>query len=116
MVTAILTALLVVAAIGIVAGIILVLASHFFKVEENETIGFVANSILATPKLTINNGTILDPFNGSGSTGKAVMYENKELQEKIEEAIKFGNMLMLGEATFEERHIASRFINILKGE
>lgn len=27
------------------------------KVEENETIGFVANSILATPKLTINNGT-----------------------------------------------------------
>ena len=22
--------------------------------------------------------TILDPFNGSGSTGKAVMYENKE--------------------------------------
>lgn len=29
---------------------------------------------LVTPK----NGTILDPFNGSGSTGKAVMYENKE--------------------------------------
>lgn len=27
---------------------------------------------LATP----NNGIILDPFNGSGSTGKAVMYEN----------------------------------------
>lgn len=29
---------------------------------------------LVTPK----NGTVLDPFNGSGSTGKAVMYENKE--------------------------------------
>ena len=29
---------------------------------------------LVTPK----NGVILDPFNGSGSTGKAVMYENKE--------------------------------------
>ena len=29
---------------------------------------------LVTPK----NGTILDPFNGSGSTGKAVMYENKD--------------------------------------
>ena len=29
---------------------------------------------LVTPK----NGTILDPFNGSGSTGKAAMYENKE--------------------------------------
>ena len=25
-----------------------------------------------------NNATILDPFNGSGSTGKAVMYENRE--------------------------------------
>lgn len=29
---------------------------------------------LVTPK----GGTILDPFMGSGSTGKAVMYENKE--------------------------------------
>ena len=29
---------------------------------------------LVTPK----GGTILDPFNGSGSTGKAVMYENKD--------------------------------------
>ena len=29
---------------------------------------------LVTPK----NGTVLDPFNGSGSTGKAVMYENLE--------------------------------------
>lgn len=28
--------------------------------------------------VTPNNGAILDPFNGSGSTGKAVMYENKE--------------------------------------
>ena len=25
-----------------------------------------------------DGATILDPFNGSGSTGKAVMYENKE--------------------------------------
>jgi len=29
---------------------------------------------LVTPK----NGTVLDPFNGSGSTGKACMYENKD--------------------------------------
>ena len=28
--------------------------------------------------VTPNGGIILDPFNGSGSTGKAVMYENKE--------------------------------------
>ena len=28
--------------------------------------------------VTPNNGIILDPFNGSGSTGKAVMYENKD--------------------------------------
>lgn len=28
--------------------------------------------------VTPNGGAILDPFNGSGSTGKAVMYENKE--------------------------------------
>ena len=28
--------------------------------------------------VTPNGATILDPFNGSGSTGKAVMYENKE--------------------------------------
>jgi site-specific DNA-methyltransferase (adenine-specific) len=28
--------------------------------------------------VTPNNGTVLDPFNGSGSTGKAVMYENHE--------------------------------------
>ena len=27
--------------------------------------------------VTPNNGIVLDPFNGSGSTGKAVMYENK---------------------------------------
>lgn len=31
---------------------------------------------LVTPK----GGTILDPFNGSGSTGKAVMYENRDRQ------------------------------------
>ena len=29
---------------------------------------------LVTPK----GGTILDPFNGSGSTGKAAMFENKD--------------------------------------
>ena len=28
--------------------------------------------------VTPDNGIVLDPFNGSGSTGKAVMYENKE--------------------------------------
>lgn len=38
MVNAILTALLVVAAVGIIAGILLVLASHFFGVEEDEKV------------------------------------------------------------------------------
>ena len=38
MVTDILTALLVVAAVGIVAGVLLALASHFFAVEEDETV------------------------------------------------------------------------------
>lgn len=33
--------------------------------------------------VTPNNGTILDPFNGSGSTGKAVMYENKKETKTI---------------------------------
>ena len=28
--------------------------------------------------VTPNGGTILDPFNGSGSTGKAAMYENND--------------------------------------
>lgn len=28
--------------------------------------------------VTPNGGTVLDPFNGSGSTGKAIMYENRE--------------------------------------
>lgn len=28
--------------------------------------------------VTPNGGVVLDPFNGSGSTGKAVIYENKE--------------------------------------
>lgn len=28
--------------------------------------------------VTPNGGVILDPFNGSGSTGKAIMYENRE--------------------------------------
>ena len=32
--------------------------------------------------VTPNGGTVLDPFNGSGSTGKAVMYENKERNKK----------------------------------
>lgn len=32
--------------------------------------------------VTPNGGTILDPFNGSGSTGKAVMYENRERNKK----------------------------------
>ena len=32
--------------------------------------------------VTPNGGIILDPFNGSGSTGKAVMYENKERNKK----------------------------------
>lgn len=32
---------------------------------------------LVTPK----GGTVLDPFNGSGSTGKAVMFENRENQK-----------------------------------
>lgn len=33
---------------------------------------------LVTPK----GGTVLDPFNGSGSTGKATMYENRDRQAK----------------------------------
>ena len=32
--------------------------------------------------VTPSGGTVLDPFNGSGSTGKAVMYENKERGSK----------------------------------
>ena len=38
MLTSILTALLVVAVIGILLGIVLVVASHFFKVEEDEKV------------------------------------------------------------------------------
>ena len=43
--------------------------------------------------VTPNGGTILDPFNGSGSTGKAVMFENAErhkyvFYKKLAEAIK----------------------------
>ena len=38
MITGILTALLVVTVIGVIAGVLLALASHFFKVEENETV------------------------------------------------------------------------------
>ena len=34
----ILTALLVVAAVGLIAGILLAIASHFFAVPENETV------------------------------------------------------------------------------
>lgn len=32
--------------------------------------------------VTPNGGTVLDPFNGSGSTGKAVMYENREREQR----------------------------------
>ena len=47
---------------------------------------------------------------------KAVIEEYKKLQNNRDKAIEFGNGLLLGEATFEERHIASRFLNILKGD
>ena len=39
----------------------------------------------------------------------------EQLENNRDKAIEFGNGLLLGEATFEERHIASRFLNILKG-
>ena len=45
MITAILTALLVVAAVGVIAGILLVLASHFFKVEEDETVKTIRDAL-----------------------------------------------------------------------
>ena len=46
---------------------------------------------------------------------KAVIEEYKKLQNNRDKAVEFGNGLLLGEATFEERHIASRFLNILRG-
>lgn len=46
----------------------------------------------------------------------AVERDNRNLKNNRDKAIKFGNGLLLGEATFEERHIANRFLNILKGE
>ena len=46
----------------------------------------------------------------------AVERDKKQLENNRDKAIEFGNGLLLGEATFEERHIASRFLNILKGD
>ncbi len=45
MITDILTALVVVAAVGIIAGIVLALASHFFAVEEDETVTKVRETL-----------------------------------------------------------------------
>ena len=40
----------------------------------------------------------------------------EQLENNRDKAIKFGNGLLLGEATFEERHIANKFLKILKGD
>ena len=45
MVENILTALLVVGVLGILAGVLLALASHFFKVEEDETVKNVRDAL-----------------------------------------------------------------------
>ena len=42
--------------------------------------------------------------------------ENEQLENNRDKAITFGNGLLLGEATFEERHIANKFLKILKGD
>ena len=40
----------------------------------------------------------------------------EQLENNRDKAIEFGNGLLLGEATFEERHIANKFLKILKGD
>ena len=45
MIQNILTALLVVGSVGLLAGILLALASHFFKVEEDETVKEVRDAL-----------------------------------------------------------------------
>ena len=48
--------------------------------------------------------------------GQKIRDERKEYKQRIDEAIEYGTILMLGESTFEERQIASTFIKILRGD
>lgn len=85
------------------------LLSYIEQLEkENETLGEIVNikdeqlkemQIQKTDYTTVN---ILEA-------------KIEQLENNRDKAIEFGNGLLLGEATFEERHIASRFLNILKG-
>ena len=89
MITGILTALLVVTVIGVVAGILLALASHFFKVEENETVKaqvIYAFAMLAVLKkdIKILDRAIVEPLISSANSN-AVGTNKSTIQDAIDD-------------------------------